>query len=74
MLKLYVNACVLHQRASIPGGCKGFSFFPDFYTVSGVYSAFCSVDTGGFFSGLKRLERESDHTCHYSAKVKNVSI
>ena len=45
--------------------------YQDVYTGSGAHSAFYTVGTGGFFSEIKRPEREAGHSFPANAKVKN---
>jgi hypothetical protein len=60
----------LDGRGSIPSRGKYFSLLRSVQTGFEVHPAY-PMGTWGFFLGVKRLWRESDHSLLSSAKVKN---
>jgi hypothetical protein len=51
-------------------GARDFSLLHCFQVGSGAYPATYAMDTGNSFPGVKRLEREADHSSLSSAEVK----
>jgi hypothetical protein len=53
---------------------KDFSPLRSVQTGSGAHPTFYPMGTGGFLPGIKRPERETDHSIPTSAEVKNTWI
>jgi hypothetical protein len=56
---------------SIPSRGSDFSLFISVQTGYGTHPVSCPMGTGGSFPGVKRSEREVDHSPLSSAEVKN---
>jgi hypothetical protein len=59
------------SRIRFPAGAGNFSLHHPVQNGSGAYPASYTMDTRGFFPGVKAVGREADHSPLATAKVKN---